>query len=1471
VTFLDDYLNRLRGAPVLGGALDLARQEFGPLMGGPGGLPVVAPRSAQEIPIFAATGPAGLIAYRKSRLLPEELGGALLAAAGHAPYTDPALSAAAAQLREAGAVSGPPDVRFRAVNAAAAREAPIPATVLNAILDPQSYVNPGGGAARPAAQLAERAAPEAATVVRGLLGPGTQAAERAVPEAEAVASRLAADVPPPPPTMAAPPRAPLTARTPELARDMLLDALGQAPLPARARAIGALNAANFPEGGMANAMRAVTGGATIDALGDLERPYTNYLLQRTIENPDAIAALRDLHPGLHAVVDMLPDLPERTALDLQNEVRRAAGLPEKVVKPARAPKAAAVEPTPAPPPVHPELLNADGTPKTLYHGTSATFGDFAMRPGAFGTGAYFTDSPFMSTIYALGEEGGTRSLDGVLRGAEPAPNIRPAHLALRNPFLWPDDPAAEAALQALGPDELTARLRAQGYDGVVVKNPVNPHYTEYVAFDPGQIKSPYGAPTAPETPAQVSEAVATPPVAPSPPPSATGGIPAGGDVAAGGMGGAPTMQAALPEAPPDLRPGAVPPDQLATINRLMEHHPNTGANEDRALYDALRAEALRRGIPEAAIARAEAAIPDTLRRQFTESPQLIRDRIAEIEASPEGRTFKYINPQGQFKLVDIRTGRPIALRGAGGKLRQSAEAPWNIPGTHYDEVAASALGQRLGPDAVDTTNLDDFFTRARDMWRERRDLRAQLGEATRATGSYTETAGMGGQAPIQFATTLAGAAGGGLAGYRAAGDEASPTDRAAATLAGAAAGGTAGHLGPALLARPGESALRGIAAAGGGPVELAARGILGGDVAGKVLPFAREEAMAQHAAGSQVQALLPRLRQMGGIWARNVTQTARNALQDETWLQFVLRGLQPGAAGELGTVRRAMADRLRLGTEWERYPTTTTGPLQAAGITDATLNLGQTFHGTEGYLNEVLSNTQNAIGEAGLSALNPVRAAMNPLSVGFAGAKGYARNFQSGLFKAVNQFQQLSARHAVFADEFTSRLAQAADRFLPDLERRGYDVTPLRQKLAAEGAFSPDDVRTAMLGDNPAVQAWERTVASAQDAAEGRARKLLGDYSRRGVIERKAGGVVPFVSWQLRAWPVMAEMLATHPGAALAVGNLLRLSGQQVTANKEPIRNVGTIPIATPAGTVRLNPLSAVAPGSPEMLTLGSEDPNAPEDRTAYQTASDLLQKVGLGFGPGMQALAYATSQDYKGPGPLSRTAGIENAIGQVPFVQLPSLGAAGLDAARLLLRQPIERVSAGPGLPVAGVAQPDYDPNLRRAQEVYYDATGKAIGQPGTAAGAAQTLDPNSPLMSRARGDVATSGALRNALSLVLPVGVQAQTPEAGKAQRARARVPFSRAELDRLRGESPLLSQLAQRRNAQYQAANPVAALYEANTPTERKLAILHDWDRAHSGLLVDRKVFLARRQQVLDTLGLKENATTRFDIAELAAPAR
>jgi hypothetical protein len=1081
--------------------------------------------------------------------------------------------------------------------------------------------------------------------VRGLLGPGAQAAERAVPEAEQVASRLAADVPPPPPTIAAPPRAPFT---PETARQSLLDALGRAPLPARAQAIGALNTANFG-GGAGNAMRAVTGGADLGALGDLERPFTNYLLQRTIEAPAALESLRTLHPGLHAAVDLLPDLPERTALDLQNEVRRAAGLPEKVVKPPRGAQAG----MPAP---------EAGAPQEA-----------------------------------------AQAVTGATAGAAPEP--------------WQ---LTKAQLAAQVDETATDAIRRR--------------YAFHVA-----------------------------------------------------RGG---------EAPGGLR--ARPSGWLPEAGPVVWFQPQEPGSMTGAVYALDRA----------------AATPGALERAangyLVHRGDVPADALTYLGESTKGVPF---DTHRAFVEAALREGKPV-------------------------------------PPAV----LADYP-----------DL------VPKPTGGDIAAGGMGGQAPIQLATTLGGAAAGGLAGYRAAGDEASPTDRAAATLAGAAAGGTAGHLGPALLARPGESALRGIAAAGGGPVELAARGILGGDVAGEVLPFAREQAMAQHAAGSQVEALLPRLRQLGGIWARNVTQTARNVAQDETWLQFVLRGLQPGAAGELGTVRRAMADRLRLGTEWERYPTTTTAPLEAAGVTDATLNLGQTFHGTEGYLNQVLSNTQNAIGEAGLSALNPVRAAMNPLSIGFAGAKGYARNFQSGLFKAVNQFQQLSARHAVFADEFTSRLAQAADRFLPDLERRGYDVTPLRQKLAAEGAFSPDNVRTAMMGDNPAVQAWERTVAAVKDTAEARARKLLGDYSRRGVIERKAGGVVPFVSWQLRAWPVMAEMIATHPGAALAVGNLLRLSGQQVTANKEPIRNVGTIPIQTPAGTVRLNPLAAVAPGSPEMLTLGNEDPNAPEGRTAYQTASDLLQKVGLGFGPAAQALAYATSQDYKGPGPLSRTAGIENAIGQVPFVQLPSLGAAGLDAARLLLRQPIERVSAPAALPVAGAAQPDYDPNLRRAQEVYYDATGKAIGQPGTAAGAAQTLDPTSPLMARARGDVATSGALRNALSLVLPVGVQAQTPEAIAAQRARANAPISAAELARYEQESPELARLAKRRNAQYQATNPVAAIYEANTPAERKLAILHDWDRQHSGLLVDRKVFLARRQQVMDALGLKENATTRFDIAELAAPAR
>lgn len=130
-----------------------------------------------------------------------------------------------------------------------------------------------------------------------------------------------------------------------------------------------------------------------------------------------------------------------------------------------------------------KVVNEDGSPKVVYHGTTADFDTFDLESsddGDFGPGLYFTDQPAAANTYAQGDGG----------------RVVPVYLNLRNP-------ATNAVLNSeeardvmddggMDGEGLKDWLTEQGYDGIAFTHAAkngNPSGVEYVVFDPTQIKS----------------------------------------------------------------------------------------------------------------------------------------------------------------------------------------------------------------------------------------------------------------------------------------------------------------------------------------------------------------------------------------------------------------------------------------------------------------------------------------------------------------------------------------------------------------------------------------------------------------------------------------------------------------------------------------------------------------------------------------------------------------------------------------------------------------------------------------------------------------------------------------------------------------------------------------------------------------------------------------------------------------------
>ena len=133
-----------------------------------------------------------------------------------------------------------------------------------------------------------------------------------------------------------------------------------------------------------------------------------------------------------------------------------------------------------------KVIDANGKPLTVYHGTTANFDKFSSE--FFGTGDgnqdlgpgfYFADEPNVTEAYAEGTGG----------------NVRPVYLSIKNPAT--NETLQQKAFQdalddTMGFTSASEFLASQGYDGIIYTHKKHGGLKEYVVFDSSQIRSVFG-------------------------------------------------------------------------------------------------------------------------------------------------------------------------------------------------------------------------------------------------------------------------------------------------------------------------------------------------------------------------------------------------------------------------------------------------------------------------------------------------------------------------------------------------------------------------------------------------------------------------------------------------------------------------------------------------------------------------------------------------------------------------------------------------------------------------------------------------------------------------------------------------------------------------------------------------------------------------------------------------------------------
>lgn len=127
-----------------------------------------------------------------------------------------------------------------------------------------------------------------------------------------------------------------------------------------------------------------------------------------------------------------------------------------------------------------KVVDAQGKPLRVYHGTDRAFAEFRLsRGGELGSGIYFTTSENEANSYAGG------------RGQQGAAQVVPVYLSIQNPLRVTD--AAEVwRVAGTQRDEHVGRLlAAKGYDGIAFERPVQVWRDGVGVVDTGEMQTHY--------------------------------------------------------------------------------------------------------------------------------------------------------------------------------------------------------------------------------------------------------------------------------------------------------------------------------------------------------------------------------------------------------------------------------------------------------------------------------------------------------------------------------------------------------------------------------------------------------------------------------------------------------------------------------------------------------------------------------------------------------------------------------------------------------------------------------------------------------------------------------------------------------------------------------------------------------------------------------------------------------------------
>lgn len=146
------------------------------------------------------------------------------------------------------------------------------------------------------------------------------------------------------------------------------------------------------------------------------------------------------------------------------------------------------------------LKDDQGAPLVLYHGTADNIDAFDLDSpnrgdtGWLGTGVYMTDSPILAKFYAEGKQQKKRIRPEMSDDQDVGAQIMPLYARLENPYRATLDEKYQIKdLGRKGADAFTAKLIAEGYDGVIM--PIDQESNEIVVFDPKMVKSTFNSGT----------------------------------------------------------------------------------------------------------------------------------------------------------------------------------------------------------------------------------------------------------------------------------------------------------------------------------------------------------------------------------------------------------------------------------------------------------------------------------------------------------------------------------------------------------------------------------------------------------------------------------------------------------------------------------------------------------------------------------------------------------------------------------------------------------------------------------------------------------------------------------------------------------------------------------------------------------------------------------------------------------------